>query len=536
MDQIYNNIIKKYNIKQILISKSLKNNISYPYDKLYYKSLYNSTLFIGVYSENDIIKISNHIGDIYILWYGNDCNPKYKNRINNVIKISKLYIKKHFCISNRVNEYLKTFSVISYEFICRNINDIQKNIIIKPQKNIIIKPFFEKIKIGIFTTQLPYDGGASTLAFDIYKYFIKNNLDTKICFFIKKKKLQSIKEIDKKDTILSDENVYILPNREKLIKKYSNITDELSHFNLVIAINYGVVSLIKKFYNNNILYLIVGSPELTLGNNSPVSNSISYNNFINSNSDINDLEDNINVKMNKESLNSSHIIIANSLHTKKLYDKIYKDYSLKIFYIGSIECEIYKNKYYLNDNINYNTDYYKNRKYDLICISSNWNRIVKNINLVYNIYKNLPTLNKVIIGLQNKNYNFTKIPNTLVLGNLKNEIVHKFLSESKILIMTSFFESASISILEAIINGCKVLTSTNVAMSSILQNDCICKDIYDIMEWLSKIYYLNKNNNITYNYPSKTNFLKLIHKIQQNYINEINDISISDIFELEDLL
>ena len=37
--------------------------------------------------------------------------------------------------------------------------------------------------------------------------------------------------------------------------------------------------------------------------------------------------------MNKESMERSSIILANSLHTKKIYDKIYENYSSKIICI-----------------------------------------------------------------------------------------------------------------------------------------------------------------------------------------------------------
>jgi len=504
MEKIFENIIKDNNIKQVLISESLKDDIPYLNKNLYYKSIDHSTLFIGIYRDEDIDRIYNHLGDKYILWFGNDCNPEYKNRLENVKKMAKLDIKKHFCITNRVNEYLNNSNIIPYEFYQKNT---------------------KSMSICIFVTQLPYNGGASTLAYDIYKYLDKNNLNVKICFFIKKKLFQSITKTNEKDTILLDSNVYVLPNRDKLIRRYTNITNQLCDFDLVIAVNYGVIPLIKPFYKNeNIIYLVVGSPELTLGKNSPISKSISYNNFIENEYNINNLDDNTNVKMNIESMERCSIILANSLHTKKIYNKIYENYSSKIIYIGSIECEIYKNKYYFDDIIDYDTDNYKNREYDLICVSNNWNRLVKNIDLVYNIYKNLPKLNKIIIGSENKNYNFSKLPNTLVLGKVKNEVIHGIMSNSKILLVPSFFESASIVILEALSNKCKVLTSKNVSMSCIFEDKYLCKDIYSIVDWITKIHFLNKKNKIQYYIPENNNFLNFINKINNNPNNILSSV------------
>ena len=102
------------------------------------------------------------------------------------------------------------------------------------------------------------------------------------------------------------------------------------------------------------------------------------------------------------------------------------------------------------------------------------------------------------------------------MGKVKNEIVHGLLSKSKILLVTSFFESASISILEALSNKCKVLTSKNVAMSCILEDKYLCKDIYSIVEWLAKIYFLNKQKKIQYYLPDDNNFLNLIMKMNKN--------------------
>ena len=68
---------------------------------------------MGVYRPEEVDSVSNHKGEKYILWMGNDCNPNYNTRIKNMkkilitggtgfigSKISELLVKKNFNVKN----------------------------------------------------------------------------------------------------------------------------------------------------------------------------------------------------------------------------------------------------------------------------------------------------------------------------------------------------------------------------------------------------------------------------------------------------
>ena len=70
------NFIEKNNITQVLISKSLP-DVKIESNNLNYTNKTDNTLFYGIYSHKDFNNVKNHRGKKWILWSGNDCNPKY---------------------------------------------------------------------------------------------------------------------------------------------------------------------------------------------------------------------------------------------------------------------------------------------------------------------------------------------------------------------------------------------------------------------------------------------------------------------------
>ena len=83
-----------------------------------------------------------------------------------------------------------------------------------------------------------------------------------------------------------------------------------------------------------------------------------------------------------------------------------------------------------------------------------------------------------------------------------NDKVKQYLNISEILILPSYFESASLILLEAIEQNCKILTSNNVGMSYIIPTKYVCNDVYDLNDWVRKIYLLKKQHSIIYNFPT----------------------------------
>jgi glycosyltransferase involved in cell wall biosynthesis len=104
--------IKIHDIKQIFISKSLNNHNNIFKNKHKYKQISASTLFYGVYREQEINFINKHKGDIYIYWHDNDCNPNYNSRCNIVKKIiNKPNILYHICNKIKTLKYLNHFKI-----------------------------------------------------------------------------------------------------------------------------------------------------------------------------------------------------------------------------------------------------------------------------------------------------------------------------------------------------------------------------------------------------------------------------------------
>ena len=71
-----NNLLNKYDIKQVYISDSI--NFFSKYTKHNYSCKNKTTLFIGLYNKIDIETITKHISDKYIFWFNSECNPYFK--------------------------------------------------------------------------------------------------------------------------------------------------------------------------------------------------------------------------------------------------------------------------------------------------------------------------------------------------------------------------------------------------------------------------------------------------------------------------
>ena len=192
------------------------------------------------------------------------------------------------------------------------------------------------MSILICSTQYPYLGGSATLAYDLNKYFLKNDINSKICYFLTKSEINKYKNLKNfyNDIMILP---YIFNNKfnnsiaESINQDFLENYDILKKSKIILAVNYGITPLLKTFnYKGYIIYLIVGSPELTLGENCPINNKISYINFV-SNNKINkyDFGENKHIELNSISLNHSDNILANSMITKNIYEIIYKEYKEK---------------------------------------------------------------------------------------------------------------------------------------------------------------------------------------------------------------
>ena len=107
--------MEKNNITQVIISKALPEvKIDTENINLIYSSKTDNTLFYGIYSNKDFSNLKIHKGKKWVLWAGNDCNPKYNRRNHVVISVNDFDIEANLCFNNHVNQYLKDIKIDHY--------------------------------------------------------------------------------------------------------------------------------------------------------------------------------------------------------------------------------------------------------------------------------------------------------------------------------------------------------------------------------------------------------------------------------------
>ena len=272
-----------------------------------------------------------------------------------------------------------------------------------------------KYQLMICSTQYPYYGGGSTIAYKTHKFFLNLGYNCKCCFFLTNNEHKKIINNSSLINPSNLSNVYFSLSKKMII----NTIELLKLAENIICVNYGIIPMIRKITTGKLIYQIIGSPELTLGDCSPISKSISYVKFCSDHKNyIDDIKNTRNAKLNYESLKYSDYIYANSIHTYKIYRLIYPEFEHKLkINLNTSEYEIFTSESKINETV----EYFPTKKYKLISVSSNWNRKVKNVSLVYNLYKIFSSHTKIIIGSRNKDYDFTKIENTEVFDNIDNE-------------------------------------------------------------------------------------------------------------------
>ena len=406
-------------------------------------------------------------------------------------------------------EFIKTFN--SFNFY-NNLKPLllesfdKKDIQLKYKKS-----KFKKYKILICSTQNPYNGGGATNAYKLISYL--RNIGFQVCgiFFSNNYKISidpdnigGIFQIGMTvDFKLKKNNLH----RLNCIKNIYNYFD--SNFpDLILSLNYGAPLLINKIFQNiNKIYLVVGSPVLTLGDDSFINNKISFQKALQFDEEYfkkNDFE--------LECIKIVDKIVPNNINLYKSLIKIYKN---------NLSNKLIKPLDYAKNIIKFKKKIGKVKKeIDLIAIASNWKRPVKNLQLVIEIFNKLPKLNKIIVGLDDK----LNIPNTKIYPRVSYDICQTLLSKSKIIINTSYFESGPNIVLEAHQNNCFAICSKNIGYYKLLEDWQLCDDVYDSDEYIIKINYILQNFDklnipIIKKQSDRINFINFILKESNNNNN-----------------
>ena len=127
-NSLLNKFVDDNKINQIVVSESLKENELYKFKKntaVGIKPLEN-TLFYGVYTLEDMIKVKKHKGKKWILWVGNDCNVKNNKRIQIIFNCLKYNVEHFLSINKKVNEYLSTLK-LNFLYLNNSTQEIEEH-------------------------------------------------------------------------------------------------------------------------------------------------------------------------------------------------------------------------------------------------------------------------------------------------------------------------------------------------------------------------------------------------------------------------
>ena len=410
----------------------------------------------------------------------------------NSSKYSKLFKSSNVTCVNLVPNYL----------VCDYLKKI-KNVIInsyyESNSNLAIQAKFngcnvirriksrniEKLSILITSTQKPGYGGSATNAYKLTKILRSRGYNVAVVFFNKEKAETINKEnIEGFFTIRDNIKTYEFYYDNDKIKVRNDIISYLGNYpKLIFAFNYYTPIMSKKLFPCSYLYyFVVGNPVLSIGKDSMINSNTSIQKFLKKDYKLESYDmDTYNHELLSIKV-SDEVVIDQGELTIETISKVHPNF-----------------KYLFNNYYNYGIDIlnndsagYTNRKeFELIAVSSNWQRVVKNPRLVYLIFKKFPEYRKIVIG---KNSDmFDKLPNTTCLNLLSYDETQQYLSKSKVLLITSYSETGPNTLIESFNQKCQVLSSKNIGYKRYLSNHQLCEDIYDIGEWCSKAKYLIDN-------------------------------------------
>lgn len=173
-------------------------------------------------------------------------------------------------------------------------------------------------------------------------------------------------------------------------------------------------------------------------------------------------------------------IIANSKISQSILFNFNKNTDVGIAYTSFIINNGKKHSFLeLNNNIDEN---WKNRKYDIGFASSCCNRDIKNIKLFIDIITNqqFNDKQKLIVGKNSEQYN--SVENCTCFDILHHDNLMEQIKNTKLIIITSHYESLSNFMVEAINSGCNILISNTIGGNEFIVDECIANTDSDFLE------------------------------------------------------
>lgn len=481
--------------------------------------------------KSKIILIPSHIESYSISCIEaslNTCIPLLSINVGCNNYINEFYINKSY----DENEWVDKINIIIGNYIYHtkiffNNYKNQNKILNLCDNHLLVneKKKKKKKKVLFVTVDVPGIGGAATNTLNLVNCF-KDIWDIHIIF------------IDNDISYKNDnlKNFVVIKNDLDVITKlteYKNKIESNEKFDFIFCKNYKCLIYIKNvFKNSTIIFSPSGLRYVGLLENdyltnlelTPQNKNLSYSR---TNSVINFIKFN-DQYLDFLALNFSDYIIPNSQLTFDMIKKIYVD-EKKINY------PIYTTNINLNTNeILTNKKNFYSRNYDVLFCSYSWSRKCKNYDLVKKL---LPLLNCYKILLIGKKIDFADIENlnyVEYIENVPNDKIFNYFIDSKVTVITSYYDSNPNTLVESIIAGCNVVTSKNVGNAEFLDLNCVVNESNDINEWICKIK--NSVENIySYNGPSGTQISNDILKITNNLTKKIMTVGIYKINPLWDV-
>lgn len=315
----------------------------------------------------------------------------------------------------------------------------------------------------------PFFGGAATNVYALVKYFKLNNYN--VIGLI-------LNTLDLKKEIYDPENIgcmYHIQNfdnkskiKEDIIKKLNGPPDNIYIKKTVIGLNLKIIFPESKIYY--ILSSVIDSDKLE---------NIKENEVFKNTELIPDVI---------KKLTLSEKIIVNSNLSKNILLNYNNKANIDIAYTSFL---INSNKYFdFLDLKNKQNNDWNNRLYDIGFIASCCNRNVKNIKLFKEIVNNeiFNSDVKLIIGKNSSNH--SDIKNSICFDLLKHNEVLEKLKKTKLIIISSIYESLSNLMIESIMCGCNILISDTIGGREFINDDCVANNRE---EFINKANILKKN-------------------------------------------
>ena len=356
--------------------------------------------------------------------------------------------------------------------------------------------------VVVSSTQYCGYGGAATNAYNIIKYLRRNNINCVGVFF------NNDLNVNYNPENLDGIFIYKESDNIDVIKK--EVTNFLkSSPTVCIAKNYVAPLLCKQIFNCYTIYLVSGISYFLKNDNLTAQQLLSSNYKINYN------------LVNKREVNTIKnidLIICNSNLTRNIFNKIYGKNKLYDGYIDT-STDVLSNHNTIVNNVDTSTDVLSNHNtivnnddnkiYDIIICCSNFKRTQKNTELMKKILKSekLKKLKKIVIG---SNYDsLLDLHNTEYKGLLSNTETINYIKKSKVILITSYFDSNPSTVTEAIFHNCVPIISNNIGHYECYPSELVC-NTFNEDEWVNSTLNILNNLEKYHNIQIKQNSTSLL--------------------------